>query len=141
MARVRNHSSRAGTPDTKSARSCSRLKSSKRTIIWPDLFDLFAVAPKRGNQARRRSRRIDDRLQEGVAIRTTKHHALVVLENASRALVGKVPRCKPGDRGGALDELVYGGSDAQLHPGGFVLASLLFPCGLCHASIVRHHAV
>jgi hypothetical protein len=47
-----------------------------------------------------------DRREKGVAIRTRQNHALMLVENPARTLIGKIAGGKTGDRHGLQDYLL-----------------------------------
>lgn len=47
-----------------------------------------------------------NRREKGVAIRARQNHALMLVENPTRTLIGKIAGSKSGDRHGLLDYLL-----------------------------------
>lgn len=88
---------------------------------------------QRRNEARGGIGAAAERRQEGVAIRSRQHHALMLVEEPARAFVGKVAGGKTGDRHGLLDHLFCGRCQPQFEPLRLVLSlrrCLLFSrCG------------
>jgi hypothetical protein len=78
------------------------------------LSDKLAMTLERRNEFLGRGWRIGYRVEEGVAIAAGENHALVLVEHSTRALVGEVSGCQPGDGHGAPNELLRRSGDTQL---------------------------
>jgi hypothetical protein len=84
----------------------------RRAVMLAERFDRFdharstekiATTLQCFDKARRRIRLSADRREEGVAIRSRQHHALMLVEEPPRALIGKIAGGKTGDRHSLLD--------------------------------------
>jgi hypothetical protein len=91
------------------------------------------MALQRCNEARGGIGAAADSREEGVAIRSRQHHALMLVEEPACALIGKIAGGKTGDRHGLLDHLLCRGCQPQFEPLRFVFSlrrCLLFSrCG------------
>jgi len=77
---------------------------------------------QRRNETRGGTGAATDSREEGVAIRSRQHHALMLVEEPARALIGKIAGGKTGDRHGLLDHLLCRGCQPQFEPLRFVLS-------------------
>src|SRR6202035_5994494 len=103
----------------------------RRAVMLAERFDRlgharsaeeFAMTLQRCNEARGGIGPAAERREEGVAIRARQHHALMLVEEPARALVGKIAGGKTGDRHGLLDHLLCRGCQPQFEPLRFVLS-------------------
>jgi hypothetical protein len=59
--------------------------------------------------------RVQHGRQEGIPVRTGKHHPLMLVENPARSLIGEIPGGQPRDGHRPLDKLLGRRGDAQLN--------------------------
>jgi hypothetical protein len=122
----------------------------RRAIMLAERLDRFdharstkkiAMTLQCFDKTRRRIRLPADRREEGVAIRARQRHALMLVEQPPRALIGKIAGGKTGDLHGLLDYLFRRWRKAQFKPFGFVfpLSRYRFLTGGRHNCSPRLH--
>src|SRR5437588_11226914 len=100
-ARKRNHSSSAGTPQEKAARSC--FPSGSIALIMRRSAEQMAMSPQRFDKTRSRIRFALDRGKKVDTVLTGQDHALMLIEQPTRALVREISGGQTGHRHCLLD--------------------------------------
>src|SRR5438045_260542 len=100
---------------TKPIIECSHSARKRRAVMLAERFDRFdharsaeetAMTLQSLDQTRGWIRVPANRRKKGVMIRTRQNHALMLVENPARTLIGKIASGKTGDRHGLLDHLL-----------------------------------